>query len=298
MEIDNLNNHDLCLLYGDAKLGLALPIWPSLWIYYVPSKENMSPKEVLAYNREDFLRRFFGVAVSVGFASKIGPIFSFVLDSGIPKEKPLIEAGLLVSAMVVVVGSWQFYFKSIREKPLYYTSRFSIDITIVSFYVLLLLSTNDYVHYTTCLASIMLLYFIWDIARLFEIKHLTGRVRDQYVSEDKFSGPAVTLWWAVTMLFVAVLGNYRQRPDAATTYLMVGIYVLYRIDQSAHLNLAKRILMSAPIFVLSLTFHFNILVLSLIDCNHSTFSIPMKTAPLSAKPPLLSIKSIVPGQTH
>src|ERR1051325_2674119 len=82
-------------------------------------------------DRADFMKRFFSVAVSVGFAAKISD-FSFLSTLAIPTDEQIRQVVLLIFAMIVVVGSWEFYFSSINCRPLIDRTRFYIDIAIVS----------------------------------------------------------------------------------------------------------------------------------------------------------------------
>src|SRR5579864_5087340 len=112
--------------------------------------------------RADFMKRFYSVAVSVGFASKIGG-FGFLSSLTLPNEEQRHQIILLVFAMTVVAGSWQFYFVSIDKKPLKDWQRFYIDIFIVSLYIILLLSVKSLDVFLFYILLIMLFYVIWDL---------------------------------------------------------------------------------------------------------------------------------------
>ncbi len=100
-----------------------------------------SKKHLSAEGRQDFMKRFYAVAVSVGFASKIGDL-KFLSDFAVPSYQQLHQLILLIFAMVVVVGSWDAYFQSIKEKPLTDLRRFALDVFIIFLYILLLLSVK------------------------------------------------------------------------------------------------------------------------------------------------------------
>ena len=123
-------------------------------------------KNTTSDSRADFMKRFFSVAVSVGFASKIGNL-NFLSSMSAPTSDELHQTVLLISAMTVVVGSWEFYFRSIDPKPLVDLPRFIVDIGIVSLYIALLLSTGSLRVFLIYLLAIMFLYIVWDILSMY-----------------------------------------------------------------------------------------------------------------------------------
>jgi hypothetical protein len=127
-----------------------------------PRRDLSLEEKARVEGRSDFMKRFFSVAVSVGFASKIGN-FEFLSRFAIPSADQLQQLILLVFAMVVVVGSWEFYFQSINKRPLIDWQRFLIDIIIVSLYIVLLRSVTSLDTFLFYLNLIMFFYVVWDV---------------------------------------------------------------------------------------------------------------------------------------
>jgi O-antigen/teichoic acid export membrane protein len=197
--------------------------------------ENFDENNLRAENREDFLRRFFGVAVSVGFASQVAPVFSAFLDDGWPSINVLLRAMLLAMAMYVVVGSWDVYFRAIRKDPLTQWPRFAIDIIVVTFYVLLLMSSDKPRHFIAALIIIMLMYLLWDLAGLYrnDRKHYPKVISLKQLL-DIYKGSLTTLMWTIISVLIGYRAAYRDAPEIATIVVLFAAYFCYRWDQNRH----------------------------------------------------------------
>jgi hypothetical protein len=201
------------------------------------------------------MKRFFSVAVSVGFASKIGE-FRFLSASITEATTDQIhQAILLVFAMVVVVGSWEFYFRSIDKHPLTDMPRFVIDIILVSVYIVLLLSVRNFGNFLLYIDIIMSLYVLWDIFKIkayprkFGVRKFTAaEVAKAYLRGfrlEGWPGPSITLWWFAMFLLVSL--SHWLFPGEFF-FIAVGsaaAYVLYRLDQTKHWMMRRRLVYSA-----------------------------------------------------
>jgi hypothetical protein len=215
--------------------------------------------------RADFMKRFFSVAVSVGFASKIGD-FKFLSSLTVPNAEQLHQLVLLMFAMVIVVGSWEFYFVSIEKRPLIDWQRFTTDIIIVSLYIVLLLSVKNFDVFLFYLLLIMLAYIALDVLSMrahprqyglpkFSVSNVArlyknGALNYTGKTETTKIGPFITLWWFVvySLLFWFHLGCAAKFYSVAVASVVA--YIFYRMDQVNHWPLYKRALGSALIFVL------------------------------------------------
>jgi hypothetical protein len=214
--------------------------------------------KLLATQREDILGRFFAVAVSVGFASQIKDAFGSILSRGVTTPGQCTHAFLLIFAMVVVLGSWEFYFRAIGRSPLYDTSRFVIDISIVSLYVMLMVESSDPRVFVIVLMAIMGLYVVWDILRVWntperfgvstgtsplEVAMVYARPLQKSTDESRSQyGPAITLWWFIVMATVSTEYMIGPKHSVLQLPILLLCYVVYRIDQAQHHKLGRRLL--------------------------------------------------------
>lgn len=169
----------------------------------------------------------------------------------------LNKAILLVFAMIMVVGSWDFYFRSIDKHPLKDIARFVIDIVIVSFYIILLLSIRGFSNFLLYVNIIMCLYLLWDIFLIraypaefgisrFDLRNVVSAYVNGFKSKGK-EGPSITLWW---FGMFAVLGVAHLLFTVDFIVIAIGsawVYVLYRIDQNIHLRAHKRLAYSGGV---------------------------------------------------
>jgi hypothetical protein len=212
-----------------------------------------------AIERADFIKRFFAVAVSVGFASKIVR-FDFLSAGQFPSYDELHQLLLLIFAMGVIVGSWEFYFPTIANLPLIDWQRFAVDMIIVSLYMILLSSNQHVGVFFLCLTAIMLLYVVWDTLSMraypahYNIDRFTPRnvVKVYAVGIASPEGrrghgrlePFISLWWFV--VFAAI--SYAALGEGVWFYPALGVsgiaYVAYRRDQDVQWSLRRRLIYS------------------------------------------------------
>jgi hypothetical protein len=161
---------------------------------------------------------------------------------------------LLVFAMVVVVGSWEYYFQSVDKHPLTDMPRFVIDIIIVFLYIVLLLSVSSFSNFLLFIDIIMFLYMLWDIFKIkaypekFKVRKFTVReVIKVYIKGFRLEvlpGPSITSWWLVTFLLVTVLHMLFPSEFIFIALGSTAAYILYRIDQHNHWLMRKRLVWS------------------------------------------------------
>lgn len=224
---------------------------------------TLTPDEKrISEGRADFMKRFFSVAVSVGFASKISDL-SFFSSFTLPTTEQSHQLVLLIFAMIVVVGSWEFYFSSITKRPLIDWPRFVTDIVIVSLYIVLLLSVKSFDIFFMYLLMIIFLYIIWDVLSMrvyplqygieqFSLYHVFGvylngsKNRPGHGGIGK-AGPFITLWW-----FLVFIGLFAFHLIYHLFFYSVAVataltYIFYRVDQTWPMNFFRRAAWSALI---------------------------------------------------
>jgi len=211
--------------------------------------------------RADFMKRFFSVAVSVGFASKLGDL-KFLSSFGIPSQEEIHQLILLVFATTVVVGSWEFYFRSIDKRPLIDWQRFVVDIVIVSLYIVFLLSVKVFDVFFVYLDTIMLLYIVWDILSMrvypsdygipsfglwnvFTVYRYGILIR---IGEKGQIGPFITLWWCIMFALLFAFHRYHQDDFYTVAIGSAMVYIFYRMDQVSHWSFLRRVFRSSIIF--------------------------------------------------
>jgi hypothetical protein len=121
----------------------------------------------LARSREDFMKRLFAVAVSVGFASPLTRM-GWIEHGTFPNEAEWQQITILATALLATIGSWEGYFSAINNRPLKGVLRFIIDIVLVLFYMVLLISAGHSGLFLPIMAIIFVLYVIWDGLTIYE----------------------------------------------------------------------------------------------------------------------------------
>lgn len=218
-------------------------------------------EEERSKDRQDFMKRFFSVAVSVGFASKIGSL-TFLSTFTIPTESELHQLVLLIFAMVIIVGSWEFYFSSVHKMPLVDCPRFVVDIAIVSLYIAMLSSVKLFDSFFLYLDVIMLFYIVWDILSMrvypmhYGVSHFSCRTVIAVYQRGAFAkgggrrevDPFTTLWWFAIFVILLVCHRHHQQDFYVVALWTAVAYILYRTDQASPWPLMRRVLLSALLF--------------------------------------------------
>lgn len=211
-----------------------------------------------AEGRADFLKRFFAVAISVGFAAKLIEM-NFLLHLDFSDSANTQQLLLLFISISIIMGSWDFYFTSIKDRPLYDRGRFFLDIFIVSGYILLLSSIDDERVFCRILCGILFLYYIWDILTaaqfpqeyqisslsIFSIFTLSTRgLYSPIPNEAVKLTPFISLWWF--LVFVAITSSIYITPKQP--YILITCIALtywsFRTDQERPFRLSKRFFIS------------------------------------------------------
>lgn len=123
--------------------------------------------ETRARIRDDFMRRLFAVAISVGFATTFSKM-NWVREARLPDNSEINQLMVLSVAFLATIQSWDGYLVSISIKKLHGTSRFTIDIVLVMIYMFLLINAGHYYVLPFSLALIFLLYVVWDFLTIME----------------------------------------------------------------------------------------------------------------------------------
>ena len=185
-------------------------------------EEKPATASVRAAIRDDFMRRIFAVAVSVGFATTLSNS-AWLKHQRLPNGAEIQQFAVLLTALTATLLSWDGYLASIAKKPLERSTRFVIDIALVFIYMTLLLTASNPHWWLAIIVVIFGLYFMWDVLSVREHFHAyrvggapegksasAGQIaavyRDGFLNgDDVAKGPIVTaLWWLYFIgLFVA-----------------------------------------------------------------------------------------------
>jgi hypothetical protein len=181
------------------------------------SMGSSQKKSVIATNREDFMKRWFAIALSVGFATALANMpwlqFGVIFEPSLPVDWGQIEqlARLFVAAFATVL-SWDGYFRSIENKPIEDSARFFIDVFLVFLYLFLLLTSKFSYFWLWIHATAFLFYIAWDFLsiRKYRDAYINPGAAEDFCPSIKaiyigslgddpkiYRGPAVTLMWPV-----------------------------------------------------------------------------------------------------
>ena len=225
--------------------------------------------ERLGENRADFMKRWFAIAISVGFATALSSMpwlkNGAVLDRSLPADwEQIKQLARLTAAVIATILSWDGYFQSIRTKPLQDGLRFGIDIFLVFLYFFILLTSKFDYFWLWAHATAFGIYCIWDAISI--IKHtrsyLTedapedfdphifqiylGSIRDR---EFIRRSPCITPLWSFYFLMLPMTHSFilsaTDREHPLTTFLyaffvVVGLFA-YRNDKKECHALSKRL---------------------------------------------------------
>jgi hypothetical protein len=197
--------------------------------------------------RDDFIRRLFAVAISVGFAATFVDM-DWVKNATSPNQKEGEQLVILLTGMIATVLSYEGYLLSIKRKPLYGYWRFAIDIFLVFIYMFFLISSKQPKLWLPILAGIFSLYVIWDFLTVKE--HLKeydeSIVRDRAKASDVLRiyvgglldktnvnrGPIITLSWTIYFWILAIMNQWTAKWQVfvTCTFAILGLW-LYRRDK-------------------------------------------------------------------
>jgi hypothetical protein len=173
--------------------------------------------------RVDFVKRFFAVVVSVGFATQLSKI---IFAQGAEQVDLSGWRGivLLLASLVLVVGSWEGYLHTVQGQPLK-LARFCLDILIVIMYLVLMLLSRVATEWFWVLAIIFLLYLLWDGLAICEARAFPRDAPHRW-------NIVITASWLLAAIVLALWEN----PDTVGGFVCDGlaavwIIVAYRADQ-------------------------------------------------------------------
>lgn len=205
--------------------------------------------------RDDFIRRLFAVAISVGFAAALSQM-DWVKDGSLPSMSEWEQLSILFTGLVATVLSWDGYLVSIKSKPLNGFGRFSIDILLVFIYMFFLISSKQSGFWLPILVVIFVLYVIWDFLTVREHMRSYNASSVPTDADDTYRattwgvlcvymggflgkpnvgrGPIITLSWAFYFLVLAIVNLMTAEWQVFVTCLfaIVGL-ILYRKDKAA-----------------------------------------------------------------
>lgn len=212
--------------------------------------------------REDFIKRLFAVAISIGVATSFVGM-QWVRNGVFPTMDEWEHLAILATGMFATVLSWDGYLYSINAKPLNGTGRFTIDIVLVFIYMFLIISSQKPYLWLPLLALIFCLYVWWDIltvrefmpqydqslvpagasevyrAPLLNVLKVYGR---GFISApDTDRGPVTSLMWALYFLALAALNyteNARYQVFVTCAFAWLGLW-FYRHDKKTTMPGAK-----------------------------------------------------------
>jgi hypothetical protein len=214
-------------------------------------------RETKAKIRDDFMRRLFAVAVSVGFATTFSKM-EWVIQARIPNTQEWAQLAVLGVAFLATIQSWDGYLVSIQAKKLYNSWRFTIDIVLVLIYMFLLINSNHYYILPPVMALVFLFYFLWDFLTIREHYTQYNKCADRndasfkealsvYLkgamdTTDIYKGPIITLSWLVYFWMFAgiVLLNKPKNVIFICFFELVGLYC-YRWDKSVKFSMISRL---------------------------------------------------------
>lgn len=205
-------------------------------------------EEAQAEIRNDIVRRLFAVAVSVGFAARLG-LMPWVQDGTYPSADEWRQIAALITALIATLLSWDGYLLSIRNKPLNRFARFAIDVILIFIYMFLLIASRHLAILLWTLVVIFSLYVIWDILTVRSFpkqydKSLNNATRASFreVVDVYFNGalgkpgvsrgPVITVTWAIYFAALAILIYKMASSNAYVTCLFAFVGLVgYRLDK-------------------------------------------------------------------
>lgn len=223
-----------------------------------PKNEAEEPiDEQIAKNREDFMRRWFAIAISVGFATTVVQM-PWVTNGRLPEQVEFEQLCRLGAALIATVLSWEGYLLSIKKKKLYEFSRYFIDIILVFIYLFLLLTSKYEKFWLFLHALTFCIYVLWDFLTVTWHKDWYGAdgmsVRQAYLAsfvgrEGVDRGLAISITWAIyfTWLWMVSLADFANETFIMAAFVVAGL-AGYRRNKSIY-RTSGRVLYFAPLIL-------------------------------------------------
>lgn len=232
--------------------------------------EKQKSLKDLAKNREDFMKRWFAIAISVGFATALSNMPWLKSGVGLSRDLPVDwdqvrQCFRLAAAAIATILSWDGYFQSISNKPLTDSPRFFIDIGLVFLYLFLLLTSKFDYFWLWIHATAFLIYIVWD--RLSIGLHRSAYVnpghgnyepsisevyRGCFTGDERiYPGPAITIMWPLYFWSLPITHHFFLPDDirdrALTTLIYATLVITglfaYRYDKKVRLDIITRMMM-------------------------------------------------------
>jgi hypothetical protein len=229
--------------------------------------ESEEKKETKEKIRNDFMRRLFAVAISVGAASTIAQM-KWVIDGTWPTLAEYQQFAILLAAMTATVLSWDGYLLSIQDRPLgdgvVNFFRFAIDIFLVFVYMFLLMTSRHITWWLPIHALTFVLYAFWDFLTVcaYTKKYFDDegpyRISRVYFgalvdSPGVRRSAIITLIWMFYFVALAYITFHRLEGHVfiMAIFVILGL-TLYRVDKTYRFPMLRRL--GIVIFLIGLAF--------------------------------------------
>ena len=196
----------------------------------------------LPQTRKDLIRRLVAVVISVGFASQIVSLQLIAWwEKGPSSHDPHVaQLVRLATGLLIILLGWDWYERDIEEMPLTGIKRFLLDAVIVLAELVVLLSSGDGRLWSSVLALVFALYFLWDILAIIDHpsafaltaprKHFWEVPRDVVATyaggiagNERKRGPPINLAWLIYFLVVLLLLPFPGRYATIAPGVMVAL---------------------------------------------------------------------------
>ena len=182
-------------------------------------------------NKQDETSDIYTHFIDILFAIVIGQ--SFVLINSPegykywwtrPREN-LFGIVTLILIYGLVITSWIGYHRSIRKFPIKTPSRFLVDISLLFVYYMGFVNANDFQFVLVVFFASFLLYFVWDLLRLFEYQKdmlKLGLIKRSLIS--------LIFWFFFLVIYLLYVYALREMEWTYGAYIIIilTLLVLYR----------------------------------------------------------------------
>jgi hypothetical protein len=187
--------------------------------------------------RQDFVRRFVAVAVSVGFASALVRM-PWLTDGSWPNLGQWEQLLRLFTAFVIIVFGWEWHHKDLGTQKETSIFRFAVDVAVIIVSLIFLFSSSHEVLWLLSLTTIFGLYIVWDVVTFwprflaFRTRHPTlgemfNAFRGNRENIDKIRGPITNaIWFAYFLIIFVVFLVWFKQPTFWHTASLCFVAVL------------------------------------------------------------------------
>jgi hypothetical protein len=197
----------------------------------------------IAEARQDLVRRFFPVALSVGFVARLVEM-PWIKDGSAFDYAQGEQLARLLIAVFIVVSGWEWYHRDIGRRPLEKPWRFAVDVLVVIATVIFLYSSKNEFLWLLSLLAIFFLYVLWDMLSICEYPadysvacpggvNVIGVYGSGFLNGPR-RGPITNLLWLIYFLGIAWVSwkyfwNAPYQAFIACFFVWLGV-VLLRVD--------------------------------------------------------------------